>query len=84
MSNNKIIGKEIHLKKRPEGFVTEDDFDVVEVEIPEPRNESEFLVHNIWMSVDPFMRIYLTKGSKTMPLAQLNRPLNGVDVLDKL
>ena len=42
MSNNKIIGKEIHLKKRPVGFVTEDDFDLVEVEIPELRNEGEF------------------------------------------
>ena len=29
------------------------------------------------MSVDPFMRIYLTKGSKIMPPAQLNKPLNG-------
>jgi NADPH-dependent curcumin reductase CurA len=29
------------------------------------------------MSVDPFMRIYLTKGSKIMPPAQLNEPLNG-------
>jgi NADPH-dependent curcumin reductase CurA len=29
------------------------------------------------MSIDPFMRIYLTKGSKIMPPAQLKRPLNG-------
>ena len=75
--NNKLISKEIHLKKRPAGFVTEGDFELVEVEIPEVKKEGEFLVRNIWMSVDPFMRIYLTKGSKTMPLAQLNRPLNG-------
>jgi NADPH-dependent curcumin reductase CurA len=76
-SNSKLISKEIHLKKRPAGFVTEGDFELVEVEIPEVKKEGEFLVRNIWMSVDPFMRIYLTNGSKTMPLAQLNRPLNG-------
>jgi NADPH-dependent curcumin reductase CurA len=76
-SNNKLISKEVHLKKRPAGFVREDDFELVEVEIPEIKKEGEYLVRNIWMSVDPFMRIYLTKGSKTMPLAQLNRPLNG-------
>lgn len=76
-SNNKLISKEIHLKKRPAGFVNEDDFDLVEVEIPEIRKEGEFLVRNIWMSVDPFMRIYLTNGSKIMPPAQLNKPLNG-------
>jgi NADPH-dependent curcumin reductase CurA len=76
-SNNKLMSKEIHLEKRPAGFVTEDDFQLVEVEIPEIRREGKFLVRNIWMSVDPFMRIYLTKGNKIMPPAQLNEPLNG-------
>ena len=76
-SNSKLISKEIHLKKRPAGFVTEGDFELVEVEIPEVKKEGEFLVRNIWMSVDPFMRIYLTKGSKIMPPAPLNKPLTG-------
>src|SRR5919202_3606318 len=75
--NKKMTGKEIHLKKRPEGFVTEDDFELVKVEIPRIVKEGEFLVRNIWMSVDPFMRIYLTKGSKIMPPAQLNKVLDG-------
>lgn len=57
-NNNKMIGKEIHLKKRPPGFVTEDDFELVEVEVPEIKKEGEFLVQN------PFMRIYMTNGSK--------------------
>ena len=35
------------------------------------------MVRNIWMSVDPWMRIYMTKGSKIMPPAQLNKPLSG-------
>ena len=74
---NKIVGKEIHLKKRPAGFVTEDDFELVEVEVPEVKKEGEFLVRNIWMSVDPFMRIYMTKGSRIMPPAELNKALNG-------
>ena len=72
-----MIGKEIHLKKRPTGFVTEDDFELVEVEVPEIKKEGEFLVRNIWMSVDPFMRIYMVKGSKIMPPIELNKPLNG-------
>lgn len=77
MANNKLMSKEIHLKKRPAGFVTEDDFELVEVEIPEIRKEAEFLVRNIWMSIDPFIRIYLTKRSKIMSPAQLNKPLIG-------
>ncbi len=40
--NKKLVGKEIHLKKRPAGFVTEDDFELVEVEIPEIKKEGEF------------------------------------------
>src|SRR5919108_4930396 len=72
-----MIGKEIHLKKRPAGFVTEDDFELVEAEIPEIKKEGEFLVRNIWMSVDPFMRIYMVKGSRIMPPVELNKPLNG-------
>lgn len=71
------IGKEIYLKKRPAGFVTEDDFEAVEVEIPEIKKEGEFFVRNIWMSVDPWMRIYMTKGSKIMPPVELNKPLSG-------
>jgi NADPH-dependent curcumin reductase CurA len=74
---NKIFGKEIHLKKRPAGFVTEDDFELVEVEVPEIRKEVEFLVRNIWMSVDPWVRIYMVKGSRIMPPVQLNKALNG-------
>jgi NADPH-dependent curcumin reductase CurA len=72
-----MIGKEIHLKKRPTGFVTEDDFELVEVEVPEIKKEGEFLVRNIWMSADPFMRVYMVKGSKIMPPIELNKPLNG-------
>jgi len=73
----KIFGKEIHLRKWPAGFVTEDDFELVEVEIPEIKKEGEFLVRNIWMSVDPWMRIYMTKGSKAMPPVELNKVLDG-------
>jgi len=72
-----MIGKEIYLKKRPAGFVTEDDFELVEAEIPEIKKEGEFLVRNIWMSVDPFIRIYIDKGSKMMPPFELNKVLNG-------
>jgi NADPH-dependent curcumin reductase CurA len=74
---NEIISKEIHLRKRPTGFVTEDDFELVEVEIPGIIKEGEFLVRNIWMSIDPFMRIYMVKGSKIRPPIELNKALDG-------
>ena len=52
------MSKEIHLKNRPSGYADKD-FEIVEVEIPEVKKEGEFLVRNIWMSVDPFLRIYM-------------------------
>lgn len=55
------MSKEIHLKNRPSGYADKD-FEIVEVEIPEVKKEGEFLVRNIWMSVDPFLRIYMVNG----------------------
>ncbi|MGH9988522.1 MAG: hypothetical protein ACRD8W_31695 [Nitrososphaeraceae archaeon] len=62
-----FVGKEIHLKKRPSGFVAVDDFELVEVEVPKVRKEGEYLVRNIWMSIDPFLRIYMVKGTRISP-----------------
>jgi NADPH-dependent curcumin reductase CurA len=63
--------------KRPIGFVNEDDFELVEVKVPGIIREGEFLVRNIWMSIDPFMRIYMDKGSKIRPPIELNKALDG-------
>jgi NADPH-dependent curcumin reductase CurA len=49
------ISKEIHLKSRPKGLPTADNFEFVDVDIPDP-GENEVLVQNIYMSVDPYMR----------------------------
>ncbi len=43
-----IISREIRLKKRPSGMPLETDFEIAEVEIPDP-GEGEVLVKNIFM-----------------------------------
>ena len=48
--NRKII-----LKKRPNGFPTESDFDIIDTEINELYH-SEVIVEVIWLSLDPYMR----------------------------
>ena len=50
-----ITGQEMRLKKYPKGMPTEDIFELAKVDIAVPK-EGEFLVRNIWMSVDPYMR----------------------------
>jgi NADPH-dependent curcumin reductase CurA len=47
--------KEVHLKSRPSGMPVKDNFNVVEVDIPDP-GPDQVLIQNIYMSVDPYMR----------------------------
>ena len=74
---NKILGHEIHLKKRPVGSVKVEDFELVKVEIPDIKEEGDFLVRNVWMSINPFLRIYMLKGTKFATPFELHTPLDG-------
>ena len=47
--------RQIRLKSRPEGLATHDNFELVEVALPDP-GEGELLVRVIWLSLDPYMR----------------------------
>jgi NADPH-dependent curcumin reductase CurA len=47
--------RQILLASRPEGAVSEDNFRLVESELPEP-GEGEVLVQNHFLSLDPYMR----------------------------
>ena len=49
------------LAKRPNGTPTDDDFDYVEEDVPEP-GPGEALVRTIYMSVDPYMRDRMREG----------------------
>ena len=52
---NNEVNLRVLLKSRPVGFPTEDDFQIVESSIPEPK-EGEILVKVEWLSLDPYMR----------------------------
>jgi NADPH-dependent curcumin reductase CurA len=75
-------GREVRLKQYPIGVPTVETFEIVKVEIPEPK-EGEFLVRNIWMSVDPYMRGRMRSPAETKSYIgsfQLHRPLDGACV----
>jgi NADPH-dependent curcumin reductase CurA len=71
--------REIHLTSYPTGVPSENNFKLVQVEIPEPTKKGEFLVQNIWMSVDPYMRGRMRKeeGNSYIPSFKLGQPLEG-------
>jgi NADPH-dependent curcumin reductase CurA len=50
-----VTSKEVHLASRPVGIPTRDNFSFAENTMAEP-GDGEFLVKNLWMSVDPAMR----------------------------
>ncbi|HEX5573370.1 MAG TPA: hypothetical protein VFX26_02460, partial [Nitrososphaeraceae archaeon] len=63
----------VHLKQLPVGFPTENNFEFVRVSIPDPK-EGEFLVRNIWKSVDPYMRGRMRETKSYISSFQLNKP----------
>lgn len=74
-----ITNHEIHLKKRPVGMPAGDDFELVETPVPEPA-EGQFVVRNIWMSVDPYMRGRMMDRKSYIPPFQVGAVLDGGSV----
>ena len=73
------ISREIHLKNRPVGMPTQNDFELVQVPIPQV-GEDQLLVQNIYMSVDPYMRGRMYDRQSYVPPFQIDRPLEGGSV----
>ena len=68
--------REIHLKSRPAGLPTADNFALVETPIPQP-GPGQALVRNIYMSVDPYMRGRMNEQRGYAAPFQIDRPLYG-------
>ena len=63
------VNKQITLVSRPAGFPQESNFRLVEVPISDPA-DGEFLVENLYLSVDPYMRGRMNDGpSYAAPVA---------------
>lgn len=71
-----VRSREIHLKRRPVGLPTEEDFALVEVTLPEPA-AGEVLVRNHYLSVDPYMRGRMVDRPSYVPPFQVGQVLEG-------
>ena len=65
-----------HLKSRPEGLPTQDNFELKEIEL-EPVGDGEIRVRNRWLSVDPYMRGRMNDVKSYVPPFALDAPLEG-------
>ncbi|SCL15948.1 hypothetical protein GA0070616_0881 [Micromonospora nigra] len=72
MSSN----REIHLASRPQGWPTEDNFRLVETEVPSP-GPGQIVVRNQYISVDPYMRGRMNDVKSYVPPFALDAPLDG-------
>ncbi len=69
-------GREIHLASRPQGTPTQDNFRLVEVDVPAPA-EGQVKVRNVMMSVDPYMRGRMNDVKSYVPPFQVGAALDG-------
>ena len=68
--------REIHLKSRPTGVPTHDNFELVTVTLPAP-GPGEVQVRNSWMTVDPYMRPRMNDVQSYSPPFQLGEAMQG-------
>lgn len=65
-----------HLKSRPEGMPTADNFELRELDLPKVE-DGELRVVNRWLSVDPYMRGRMNDAKSYVPPFALDAPLEG-------
>ena len=67
---------QVVLASRPQGPVTENNFRCVESAVALP-NEGEVLVRNLYLSLDPYMRMRMNEGKSYAPPVQLGDVMVG-------
>ena len=70
------VNRQFRLKKRPVGRIQNSDFDYVEAPIPEPA-EGEALVRNLYLSLDPTNRIWMSDMDQYLPPVELGEIMRG-------
>ncbi|MGO8697536.1 MAG: NADP-dependent oxidoreductase [Limisphaerales bacterium] len=73
---SKILSHEVRLASRPKGMPTAANFALVQTE-PEPLQDEQVLVRNLYISVDPYMRGRMNEGKSYLPPFELGEPLEG-------
>ncbi|MFC5922598.1 NADP-dependent oxidoreductase [Micromonospora vulcania] len=68
--------REIHLASRPSGWPVEENFRLVETDVPTP-GPGQIVVRNQYMSVDPYMRGRMDDVKSYVPPYALDAPLDG-------
>ena len=71
-----VNNRQIVLASRPQGWVTEDNFRIVEAPMPAPA-DGEVLVRNEWLSLDPYMRGRMSDAKSYVKPVQIGEVMVG-------
>jgi NADPH-dependent curcumin reductase len=73
------VNRQWLLKSRPSGMVEPSDFEWSETELPQPA-DGEFLVRNLYLSLDPAMRTWMTAMRSYIPPVEIGEVMRGACV----
>ena len=73
------VNRQWLLKDRPSGMVDPSHFEWSEVDVPEP-GDGEFLVRNLYLSLDPAMRTWMTAMRSYIPPVEIGEVMRGACV----
>ena len=59
------------LRRRPEGLLTPDDVELVDLPVPEPGDDAEFVVRTEWLGIDATVRSWLDQGEGYLPAVEV-------------
>ncbi len=79
MSNEPLVNRQLVLRRRPEGLVTHDDFELVRTDPPEPA-EGEALIRTLVVGIDATVRTWLNKGEGYLPAVELGEAVRASGV----
>ena len=67
---------QVLLASRPQGWASEENFRIVETDLPRPA-EGEVLVRNLYLSLDPYMRMRMDAGKSYAPPVEVGEVMVG-------
>jgi len=73
------VSRQFRLKRRPQGRVTREDFDYVEAPIA-MLGPDQALIRNLYLSLDPTNRIWMSDMNQYMPPVELGEVMRGVGI----
>jgi NADPH-dependent curcumin reductase CurA len=76
---NEQVNRQWLLRSRPSGMVEESSFELSESPAPSP-SDGEFVVRNLYLSLDPAMRTWMTEARSYIPPVGLGEVMRGACV----